>query len=104
MNIFFFLFKLCWQPYDHLRFRQPATLAIHQLKNENALTKLQQNKSNRLNTMYDYVELFRCQQNDDDAFVDYFDTQPSPIKFDDAYLYELKVRLIATSARSTYFR
>lgn len=101
--------KLCivsfrYQPYDHLRYRKTSTIAIHHEKNVNALENLLHNANDHTKLKLDFAELFRCQQSEEDAYADYFENSPTPIKFDDAYLYSLKVRMIATSARSTYLR
>lgn len=58
----------------------------------------------KLTFKHDYAEIFRCVQNKNDSFAEYFESVPLPIDFTDEYLYKLKIRLIATSARSIYFR
>lgn len=92
------------QPYDHLKYRDPATLSIQYQSNENPLEKLRQNKINKLTFKQDYAEILRCIQNQQDIFEYYFLFVPSPAAFSDEYLYKLKIRLIATSARSTYMK
>lgn len=69
------------------------------------LARMLENHTWKLTHAHDLAELVRCTQElHDDAYQTYLSNWPEDTCVTDAFLYELKVRLIVTSARSTYLR
>lgn len=69
------------------------------------LTHMLANDSLKLTRVHDLAELVRCTQDEDDkVYKEYLSKLPDEICVTDTYLYSLKVRLVVTSARSTYLR
>lgn len=103
-NMDFFSFIL--QPYDHLSLREPGHIAVcHLLGGLKSLEILLNNASKNLSNTQDLAESIRSTQlRTDRVLKSYVDTCPTEIVCTDEYVYSLKVRLIATSARSTYLR
>lgn len=97
---------LLLQPYDHLTLREPGHIAIcHQLGGAKSLEVLLNNPTLSLCGAQDLAEAIRSTQlRNDKIFKDYLETYPPEITCTDEYVYSLKVRLIVTSARSTYLR
>lgn len=101
--VFFFL--LLFQPYDHLVIREPASVMVCQHMGAESLTCLLANQSLKLTRVHDVAELVRCtQEKYDDVYQEYLSKMPDDICVTDPFLYSLKVRLVVTSARSTYLR
>lgn len=100
------MFFVILQPYDHLSLREPGHIAVcHQLGGQTSLEVLLNNPTKSLLRTQDLAESIRCAQvRSDKIFKNYFDTYPTEIVCTDEYVYKLKVRLIVTSARSTYLR
>lgn len=94
------------KPYDHLVLRDPAHIAVcHHLGGLRSLEMLLNNHTYSLSGMHDLAEAVRSAQlRSDKLFHSYLNTLPSEIVCTSEYLYSLKVRLIVTSARSTYLR
>lgn len=86
--------------------REPANISVcHQLGGIQALNQLINNPSKSLAGFHDLAEAVRCAQlKNDKIFQNYLQTPPGEIECTNDYLYSLKVRLIVTSARSTYLR
>lgn len=94
------------QPYDHLALREPGQMSIcHQLGGLKSLELLLKNPTHNLSNMQDLAEAVRSVQlRNDQIFHDYLCTYPVEFAITSEYIYSLKVRLIVTSARSTYLR
>lgn len=94
------------QPYDHLVLREPAIITVcHQLGGLQALERLLNNPTKSLSKYHDLAEAMRCAQlKNDKLFRNYLEKGPTEIVCDNDYLYSLKIRLIITSARSTYLK
>lgn len=86
--------------------REPGHIAVcHQLGGLKALEALLNNSTQSLFGMQDLAEAVRSTQiRNDKIFQHYLSTYPTKIEFSNEYMYSLKVRLIVTSARSTYLR
>lgn len=86
--------------------REPGHVAVcHQLGGAKSLEILLNNPTHSLSGAQDLAEAIRnTQLRNDKIFKDYLDTYPGAIVCTDEYVYALKVRLIVTSARSTYLR
>lgn len=95
-----------FQPYDHLVLREPGHIAVcHQLGGLKSLELLLNNPTRNLSRMHDLAEAIRnVQIKNDKLFQDYLGIYPTEFSITDDYIYTLKVRLIVTSARSTYLR
>lgn len=94
------------QPYDHLALREPGQITVcHQLGGLKSLELLLNNSTHNLSNMQDLAEAVRSVQlRNDKIFSDYLCTYPTEFDITSEYVYSLKVRLIVTSARSTYLR
>lgn len=94
------------QPYDHLVLREPAIITVcHQLGGLEAFERLSNNPTKSLSKYHDLAEAVRCAQlKNDKLFRNYLKNAPAEIVCDNDYLYSLKIRLIITSARSTYLK
>lgn len=86
--------------------REPGHVAVlHQLNGTKSIDMLLKNPTYNLSHTQDLAEAIRNMQlRNDQVFKDYFDVYPTEIVCTDQYKYSLKVRLILTSARSTYLR
>lgn len=106
LHLILFLFFFLQQPYDHLALREPGHVAVcHQLGGQNALDLLLNNSTYNLARMHDLCEAIRnAQLRHENFFQNYLGTYPNEIALTDEYVYALKARLIATSARSTFLR
>lgn len=94
-----------FQPFDHLVIREPASVMVCEYMGAECLPQLLANKSLKLTRAFDLAELVRCtQEKHDIVYQEYLSHMSDDICVTDAYLYLLKVRLVVTSARSTYLR
>lgn len=86
--------------------REPAIITVcHQLGGSQALEHLLNNPTKSLSKYHDLAEAVRCAQlKNDKLFCNYLEKAPANIVCDNDYLYSLKIRLIITSARSTYLK
>lgn len=86
--------------------REPGHITVcHQLGGKRSLEILMNNPTHSLSGAQDLAEAIRSTQlRNDKIFKDYLDTYPTEMTCTDEYVYLLKVRLIVTSARSTYLR
>lgn len=103
MNRYLIIFL---QPYDHLILREPAHIAIcQQFNGLDALELLLNNETLNLARFHDLAESIQNSQlRNDELFQNYLNKYPAIMECSDQYIYTLKVRLIITSARSTYLR
>lgn len=99
-RIFFF------QPFDHLALREPGHVAVcHHFGGVKSLEILQNRSTYNLRETEDLAESIRSTQlRNDKMFQNYLNKYPSKMVCTDEYAYSLKIRLIVTSARSTYLR
>lgn len=100
------MFFSLFQPYDHLRLREPGHIAVsHLLGGVNSLEMLLHNRTCNLSQRQDLAESIRSTQlRNDKIFKSYLDVYPPEIACTEEYVYILKVRIILTSARSIYLR
>lgn len=86
--------------------REPANVTVcSHLSGLESLNLLQSNPTKSLAHCHDLAEAVLCAQlKNDKLFRDYIETPPDEIECNNDYLYSLKIRLIVTSARSTYLR
>lgn len=86
--------------------REAGHIAVcHQLGGQNSLDMLLNNSAYNLLNTQDLAEAIRnAQLRSDNVFESYLSIYPPEVVMTDEYIYSLKVRLIVTSARSTYLR
>lgn len=86
--------------------REPGHLAVcHNFGGQKSLEVLQNSSTHNLSRAQDLAEAIRSAQlRNDKIFENYLNTYPGVIVCNDQYAYALKIRLIVTSARSTYLR
>lgn len=89
-----------------MQLREPGHIAVcHQLGGSKSLELLLNNPNHSLTYKQDLAEAIRnIQLRNDTIFKNYLDIYPTEIVCSKEYVYALKVRLILTSARSTYLR
>lgn len=86
--------------------REPAHIAVcHYIDGVQALKNLMQPTAYNLATQQDLALLIQnIQMSNDTVFQSYLATYPSAMDYTDAYIHELKVRLIVISARCTFLK
>lgn len=105
---FFIRIKIAhyFQPFDHLVLREPAHIVIgHYIDGHKAVQTLLQATNGNLSTQHDLAALIQNVQIRNDTTVQsYLNAYPAEMNCTDAYVHNLKVRLIVTSARCTFLK